>query len=205
MSTDDLIAHVEQLRSTPVAEWSTRDRILREAARLIATKGYHGASTRDIASAVGIRQPSLFNHFDSKVAIVVELMRYDTSVATARIVNIARDDAPASDRLLRYLLWDFTWYARMPFDLRGLKEELHEEPGLEQFAREHATWTASLTSIIRDGVASGEFHDVDPSVVVAVVISICWEMIRSATDDRPVSAKRRRDAADFVLRGLSRS
>jgi AcrR family transcriptional regulator len=48
---------------------ATRERILREASRLFATRGYYGSSTRDIAAAVGIQQPSLFHHFPHKQAI----------------------------------------------------------------------------------------------------------------------------------------
>ncbi|MFD8382255.1 TetR/AcrR family transcriptional regulator [Streptomyces sp. NPDC059679] len=42
---------------------STRRRILTEAALLFRRHGYRGTSTRQIAEAVGIKQPSLFHHF----------------------------------------------------------------------------------------------------------------------------------------------
>ena len=38
---------------------STRERILLEASYLFSRWGYHNTTTRDIAVAVGIRQPSL--------------------------------------------------------------------------------------------------------------------------------------------------
>ena len=44
-----------------------------EASHLFAVRGYFGTSTRDIADAVGLRQPSLFFHFPSKQAIVEQL------------------------------------------------------------------------------------------------------------------------------------
>ena len=44
-------------------DWSsTRGRILLEASLLFAQRGFFGTSTRDIADAVRIRQPSLFHH-----------------------------------------------------------------------------------------------------------------------------------------------
>ena len=55
---------------------ATRERILREASHLFAARGYYGSSTRDIATAVGIRQPSLFHHFAHKQAIFQELLSY---------------------------------------------------------------------------------------------------------------------------------
>lgn len=40
--------------------------ILDAAARVFATKGFHGATTQDIADLLGIRQASLYHYFPSK-------------------------------------------------------------------------------------------------------------------------------------------
>ena len=48
---------------------STREKIIQHALLLFAQKGYHAVSVQEIARAVGIRAPSLYNHFDSKRAI----------------------------------------------------------------------------------------------------------------------------------------
>ncbi len=48
----------------------TTGRILEEAAALFARKGFDGVSVHEIASAVGIKESSLYNHFSSKAAIL---------------------------------------------------------------------------------------------------------------------------------------
>ena len=48
---------------------STRNKIIRQALQLFSQKGYHAVSVQEIARAVGIRAPSLYNHFASKQAI----------------------------------------------------------------------------------------------------------------------------------------
>lgn len=48
---------------------TTRERILTEALDLFAQSGYGGASMRELARRVGIRESSLYNHFAGKAAI----------------------------------------------------------------------------------------------------------------------------------------
>lgn len=47
----------------------TAERILDAAEALFAERGYAGTSLRDVASAVELRIPSLYNHFPSKEAL----------------------------------------------------------------------------------------------------------------------------------------
>ncbi|AWL99555.1 TetR/AcrR family transcriptional regulator [Bradyrhizobium amphicarpaeae] len=49
---------------------TTRERILTEALNLFAQSGYGGASMRELARRVGIRESSLYNHFAGKAAIL---------------------------------------------------------------------------------------------------------------------------------------
>lgn len=48
---------------------NTKEKILETALELFSQRGYDGASIRDIARAVGIRESSIYNHFENKQAI----------------------------------------------------------------------------------------------------------------------------------------
>ncbi len=54
---------------------STRERILAAALELFAQHGFGGASMRELARRVGIRESSLYNHFPGKAAILEAIMR----------------------------------------------------------------------------------------------------------------------------------
>lgn len=53
---------------------NTKEDILLAALRLFADKGYDGVSVRDIAEEVGIRQSSLYKHYESKQDIFDQIL-----------------------------------------------------------------------------------------------------------------------------------
>ena len=53
---------------------TTRDKILNEALTLFAENGYDGTSVEEIAEKVGIKAPSLYNHFKGKEDILNALI-----------------------------------------------------------------------------------------------------------------------------------
>ena len=55
--------------ATTIKKEDTKRRILTEALRLFAQRGYDAVSVEQIANAVGIKAPSLYKHFPSKQSI----------------------------------------------------------------------------------------------------------------------------------------
>jgi AcrR family transcriptional regulator len=52
----------------------TSDRILREAARLFAERGFGGTSIEDIGAACGTSGPAIYKHFPNKNAILAQML-----------------------------------------------------------------------------------------------------------------------------------
>jgi AcrR family transcriptional regulator len=79
--------------STRTAE-STAARILEAATEQFFTRGYHGASMKDLADDVGMRSASLYYHFDSKEELLVAIMRgtLEALAATVRAAVAVHDD-----------------------------------------------------------------------------------------------------------------
>lgn len=61
--------------STKMKSLDRREHILAEALQLFARHGMDQVTTRKIAEAVGISQPSLYAHFNSRDEIAIELSR----------------------------------------------------------------------------------------------------------------------------------
>ena len=76
----------------------TKQKILDKALELFSTHGYDSVSVGEIAKAVGIKAPSLYNHFPSKQAIfdaIVEATaaqyEADTDQINIHVQNVAQD------------------------------------------------------------------------------------------------------------------
>ena len=197
---EDAERHMLELRSTSESQWGTRDRILFAAAQLFAVHGFRGASTRAIADQVGIRQPSLFKHFESKRDMLAELTVFDMHVPAHHAQRAAAEGGPATDRLAAYLAWDFEWYRTMPFDLRGMSDDVVKSEGLTDAQRALAKWNRSIRAILKQGVQSGEFNEGAVRFVPTVVETLSWHMVRSSS----ATGKTVDDGVRFILAAVLR-
>ncbi|MCJ7726995.1 MAG: TetR/AcrR family transcriptional regulator [Acidimicrobiia bacterium] len=189
-------------RPTPTDPLSTRQRILEAAAALFARRGFHGTSTREIASEVGIRQPSLFHHFPTKQAMLAELLDLDLQPALERIRR--NKSASPAVRLYAYLLEDVAALVASPFDVRGLyNDAVLEDDDLSTQRRAREALHAEMRSLVSAGMASGDFRRVDPEVARQMMTGMLLDTIWAAgSRDIHDPAGRAKEVADFVLRGL---
>ncbi len=51
----------------------TKEKIERAAVRLFVRQGINGTSIRDVAKLAGVSQGAMYNHFDSKEGLALEL------------------------------------------------------------------------------------------------------------------------------------
>ena len=58
---------------SPPSETETKKRILQAAQKLFARSGYDGTTTRELATAAGVAEGTLFRHFDNKKAMLIEV------------------------------------------------------------------------------------------------------------------------------------
>jgi len=195
---------VTESAPVPVRKDSTRERILSEASTLFAQRGYAGTSTRDIASAVGIRQPSLFHHFPSKAAIADALLEYAVGTALAQARRIATMDESASVRLYAFARWAMIHVVTSPYRLVGLVEyEFLNSPEGSPWIGRVDEITRYMVEMVTDGVESGEFVQEDPDFLrlMAVGSFNAHHKIKTMmpSDNVEMDAEK---GADFVLRAL---
>src|SRR5258708_35843880 len=87
-------------RWEPTPRWERRYReVLDTAAAVFAEKGYAGASTRDIAERLGVRQASLYYYFPSKESALGAICELGVKDFIANLQTLIARKAPAARKL----------------------------------------------------------------------------------------------------------
>lgn len=182
----------------------TRERILQAAATLFAAKGYSGTRTREIAEAVGIRQPSLFHHFPSKAAIAEALLEHSLAGIVAPVHALTESREPAASRLYGFLYADTIFLATSPYDLGGLQaDDIRQEPRFAGWTAELNRLHAAVAELVRQGIASEQFVALDPAFAARAISGLALMTISTYHAESPAwAAQFADDVATFALRSL---
>lgn len=149
----------------------TRENILIEASRLFARRGYHGTTTRAIAAAVGISQPSLFFHFATKKAIVERLCNLDMVPAVIRLEGLLVGDGAPAAKVFALMVGETRYIKESPYDLGAqLSYEVLNDPDLAPYRALAARFDEMVRILIRAGQKTGEFRDIDAWSVQQLVV-----------------------------------
>ena len=150
------------------AKESRADQLLETATLLFKEKGYHNTSMQDLADALGMQKGSLYYYIDSKEELLRELLEQATSILGAQIDEIYAADLSPGEKLQRALenhgqaIMDHlnlvTVYLQ---EYRSLPPERLQEA---LATREH--YERRLMQILQDGIASGQFRQVDVKMTV---------------------------------------
>ena len=116
----------------------TAERILDAGEKLFAEHGYAGTTLRDVASAVGIRTPSLYNHFASKEALYAAVLERGIRPLMDALAELVARPNPAGGKEL----------------LELAMRVLGDRPNLPRLVQyEIFTGGARLTSLLADWIA----------------------------------------------------
>lgn len=195
----------EQGWRTPEVNWdSTRGRILVSASALFADRGYFGTSTRDIAEAVEIKQPSLFHHFGAKHDIFRTLIELDLGRSIERVYRYLAEPLTWAQRLHVTVSEDVDDALRRPFDARGLYQDaVLAQPEFEDERTGIALFHDLMKRLVVGGQNAGEFIDMEPDFVQRAINGVLFETVREqGGPNGGVRTSRPLQAADFVVRTL---
>jgi len=147
--------------------------IVEAAVRLFAEKGFRGTTTRELAAAVGVSEPVLYQHFSTKgdlYSAIIEAICRDEDKHRDELLCAARDlsDDRAFFRRLGELILE--WYSEEPEIIRLLLYSALEGHEMKDrfVERQVASLYTVLTEYMEGRIANGGFRKVDPYLAARV-------------------------------------
>lgn len=182
-------------RWEPTPRWERRYReVLDVAATVFAEKGYAGASTRDIADRLGIRQASLYYYFPSKEAALAAICELGVKDFIANLQEIIAGDASVAEKIKAAIanhLAPLRTHPDADYVCVFLRHR-HELPNgpRQSVAALARTYQDLIERLFSDGIESGQLRsDLDPHLAKLALLGLCNSVItnrgipRSSTVD----------------------
>ncbi len=152
----------------------TADRVRDEALKLFAARGYAAVSMREIAAAVGVHAPALYNHFANKQSLLADLMlSHMDGLLNAWDEQAVAHEAPAQalERFARFHIRYHAGRADAVFisymELRNL-----EPDNFLKVEKLRHTYEDILKSMLDKGVALGVMKVPDTRVAAMAIIAM---------------------------------
>jgi TetR/AcrR family transcriptional regulator, cholesterol catabolism regulator len=186
------------------------DQILAAAAELFARKGVAATTVREIADQVGILSGSLYHHFDSKEAMVDEILSpYLKDLGEACMRVTARSADP------RVKLRELIAECLAVVEAHPHATEIYQSDAnyLAQFERfGYLTAAAAQVrqawlEVLNDGVVQGAFRpDLEPRIVYRLMRDAIWPSVRWFRPSREYPLSRlAEECTSLFLNGLDAS
>src|SRR6266568_4429318 len=181
---------VEDMSREPVGR---HEQILAVAAGLFARKGVAATTVRELADEVGILSGSLYHHFDSKEAMVDEILAPYLEDLREACESVPSSETDPRTRLCGLVVASLRVVEAHPHATEIYQSDVNYLSQFERFGylagaaqQVRKTWLG----VISDGVARGVFRsDLDPGIAYRLMRDAIWLSVRwfRPTPDYPLT------------------
>jgi len=155
---------------------SKRVMILDAAYTLFINKGYWDTKIIDIADAAGIGKGTVYEYFESKDAIFFELFQTKVAAGYETLSELLNKEISCEKKVKEYIDIELTNTSKYSFNKNFLvdlmmKSDAFRNPELiDSIHKLVVKKFTILFKIIEDGVAKGEFREMDPLLAAISVM-----------------------------------
>ena len=153
-----------------------RHHAIQAAAAVFAEKGFYGASTKDIAERMGIKQGSIYYYFKSKVEALGEVCLYGIEDYVQRMDQIADSDQPFDAKILAILTSHLTSYRERNEALKVHNDQRLYLPESKRTLLKQlgSQYRQRLEEVLEDGKSDGSLRrSLDCHFAAQSIIGIC--------------------------------
>ncbi len=163
--------------------------ILLTAARLFAERGYSATSIQDISEAVGLQKSSLYHYVSGKEQLLFGALAYGMEVALDRLEPIqASHDTPREKlrKCVEASVLSVLERRHIVNVFLGDRRYLTPEHR-EQYVALRDRYEGVFREILVEGIAAGEFDDLNPSITVKGILGMCYWLVQWYSPTGPMS------------------
>lgn len=177
---------------------------VREAAlTLFAERGYHGTSLKQVAAALRLRTPSLYNHMSSKSALLADIVMDTLHEVRSEFDEVLTTTTDPVEQLRRATFVYALHHAEHRREALVVNQDTQHLPepllgSAQEIRRGHER---RFRQIITDGKTAGAFDVESPKLASFAIREMCVSVARWFRDGGPYSAEQVADHyADQALR-----
>lgn len=149
--------------------------LLQIACRFFARYGYKGTSLRDIAEEAQITKAALYYHFPNKNSLYERIVLEGLRILVEEVTEATHRATTAREKVHAFMMTTAENYVRDPDQwTAGSNAFWVDEDSVPRKAAVELRdrYEKLLRSCIAQGVATGEFKNVDPAIAGRVVLSV---------------------------------
>ena len=160
--------------STPTQKLTSPERraaIIDAASRMFSERGFRGTTTRELAAAVGVSEPVLYQHFETKQELYSAIIDSKSRIGMENVADslepyLDGDDDRGFFAKVAEMILD--WYAKDPACIRLLlfsALEGHELADLF-FERYSVAFFATIHGYVERRIRQDAFRRMDPALII---------------------------------------
>ena len=169
--------HLPLLKKEKKTKYLRRQQqVLDAAAAVIARKGYHGASTTDIAGELGVAQPSLYYYFASKDEALEEICRIGTAGFLERLQAIMDGTGATRNKIRDAIRAHIEPVRTIPNYVKSFQRERRYLPAerRHELGRLIGEYDTLFRLLLESGVSAGDLKpDLDCELAALMLITQC--------------------------------
>jgi AcrR family transcriptional regulator len=153
-----------------------RQKAIDAAASVFATKGYHGASTKDIAAHLGIRQGSLYYYFNSKESALEEVCLSALNHYLEKMTAVFKENSSFEDKLRAIIHAHLSSYREHSAALKVHNEQRLYLPKQrrEKLKQLGSSYRSQLEQVFLAEIQSGRLNEhIDSHFTALSLIGLC--------------------------------
>jgi len=149
-----------------------KEEIIRVAAKLFREKGYSAVTMRDLASEMGIKAASLYNHINSKQDILNAIIITLAEEFTAGMKLIQSSNENCIGKLKQIIELHVKISSQNINAMASLNNDwMHLENELNYYQKLRIDYEDDFRAILKTGISSGEIVNANPEVMMFSVLT----------------------------------